>query len=309
MSTNEQVDKNISYQAATSPLGGSYTDNKLRRLQLPELNGKRFLDLGCNTGHYCKLAQAAGATRIVGVDSDPQVIRKAREESPGIEYRDTGWDDFPPGEFDVVIFLSAIHYAKDPCAVVDNIRRQMSHNGLFVLEGGVFFAGEQRASDTLFPSWRKVGDRCRHLSTGYVRNHLLREFDWSVVGPSEPRGGDLVPRHVIHARPASQKPRPTMYSLDVLEYFEAVRFSSETIVEAQPSFAYVRASGALPTVDEAGVASIVASEANFNALANDIAFAVGGTQRVPLRLLPSVSAPLLDRLRAGLAARGVPLIA
>jgi hypothetical protein len=142
---------------------------------------------------------------------------------------------------------------------------------------------------------------------GYARNHLLRDFDWSIIGPSEPRGGDLVPRHVIHAHPAAAKARPATHALDVIEYFEAMRFSAETIVEAQPSFAYVRAAGALSKVDEAGVTAIVASAANHDAFADDIAFAVGGTSRVPLRLLPTVSASFLARLRTALAARGVPL--
>jgi SAM-dependent methyltransferase len=307
MTTNEHVDKNISYQAAASPLGGSYTDNKLRRLQLPSLQGKRFLDLGCNTGHYCKLAQAGGATRVVGVDSDPQVIRKAREESPSIEYRDTGWDDFPPGEFDVVIFLSAIHYAKDPCSVIDNVRRQMAGDGLLVLEGGVFFAGEQRMTDILLPSWRKVGDRCRHLSAGYIQSHLLRDFTWSIIGPSEPRGGDLVPRHVIHARPGPLTARPAAYTLDVLDYVEALRLSSDTIVDSQPSYAYVRAAGSLTSIDAHAVDALLADENHFNAFANDIAYAVAGARRVPLRVLPSLSAPLLNRLRTALTGRGVAL--
>jgi SAM-dependent methyltransferase len=307
MSSHEHTDRNIGYQAAVSPLGGSYTDNKLRRLQLPSLAGKRFLDLGCNTGHYCRLALDAGASRVVGVDSDANVIAKARSESPRIEYRDTGWDDFPPGEFDVVIFLSAIHYAKDPCSVVDNVRLHIAAGGLLLIEGGLIFANQERNTDMLLPSWRKVGDRCRHLSQGYVRNHLLRSFEWSVIGPSEPRGGDLVPRHVIHARPAPEAPRRATFTLDVLEYFEAVRLSSETIVDAQPSCAYVRAAGGLARVDEAGINATLAQEADFNAFVNDIAFAVGGVQRVPLRLSPTVSAPLLGRIDAALAARGVAL--
>jgi hypothetical protein len=288
-------------------LGGSYTDNKLKRLQLPSLAGKRFLDLGCNTGHYCKLALDAGALSVVGVDSDPKVIAKARAESPRVEYRDTGWDDFPPGEFDVVIFLSAIHYAKDPCSVVDNIRRQISPDGLLVLEGGLFFAGEQRSTDTLLPSWRKVGDRCRHLSAGYVRNHLLRSFEWSVIGPSEPRGGDLVPRHVIHARPAAAVNRQSTYTLDLMDYFDAVRLSSQTIVEAQPSYGYVRAAGEFKQIDEAAVSALVSSDTDFNAFVNDIAFAVDGIQRMPLRLLPTVPESLLSRIHSALAARGVAL--
>jgi SAM-dependent methyltransferase len=307
--SNKFEEKNLSYQAAASPLGGSYTDNKLRRLALPPLAGKRFLDLGCNTGVYCRLAMDQGASRVVGVDSDPVVIRKAREGSPHIEYRDTGWDDFPSGTFDIVIFLSAIHYAKDPAAVIANVRSNLATDGLLVLEGGLFDVEGVNTSDILFPSWRKVGDRCRHLTSGYLRNHLLQSFDWKVIGPSEPRGGDLVPRHVIHAVARTARQRAPYYSLDILEYIHAMQYSSQTIVESHPSFNYVRRSASLNELTEDAILTLLDAPADFRAFVDDIAFAVAGYQSIPLRLMPSISKSGLERIRHALVAKGVPILA
>ncbi|HEX6190508.1 MAG TPA: class I SAM-dependent methyltransferase, partial [Pyrinomonadaceae bacterium] len=98
---------NISYQHAPGVKGGSYTENKLQKLNLPPLEGKSFLDLGCNTGFYCNFAKRAGAERAVGVDLDSAVIARARELYPEIEFFDTGWNVLPDGKFDVIICLSA----------------------------------------------------------------------------------------------------------------------------------------------------------------------------------------------------------
>ena len=263
------------------------------------------MDLGCNSGFYCRYARSKGATRVVGVDADKKVIERARQEAPEIEYRDTGWDDFPEGVFDVVIFLSAIHYAIDPCSVVDNIHRSMPAGGCFVLEGGLFDADGLGPTDMLIPSWRKVGDRCRHLSLGYVQNHLLRGFEWKVFGASEPRGGDAVPRHVIHATPREAVARPHYYSLDVADYLRKVRQSADNIVPAQKSYEYVTALGKAPFLMDDFIYDILAGAKNFDAFVDDIAFAVAGRDSRPIRISEQSAPKLHRRLIDALSVRGL----
>ncbi|TYB69326.1 methyltransferase domain-containing protein [Nonomuraea sp. PA05] len=57
---------------------------------LGDLTGKAVLDLGCGTGHYCRLLERAGAGRVVGYDTfEGMIVRTSRRESQealGVEY-------------------------------------------------------------------------------------------------------------------------------------------------------------------------------------------------------------------------------
>ncbi len=301
MTTNTD-DANLSYQSAPAVSGGSYTENKLKALQLPPLAGKRFLDLGCNAGFYCGQALQQGAKRVVGVDLDAKVIQKAREMHPCAEFFDGGWDRFPAGEFDVIICLSAIHYASDPIRLVDEVRSHLSPDGVFVLEGGLVNADDAGGTDILIPSWRQVGDRCRHLSRGYVANHLLRSFTWSIVGKSEKRGGDPVPRVVIHAAPGPVRLERDAYHLDLLEYARCLALSAESIVAVMPSYSYVTALGSASSLSAQEVEALLADPQRHAAFMSDLLFAIGLRRPARVTLAPTLSASFLsdiaDRLRA-----------
>lgn len=43
---------------------------------LPELNGKRVLDLGCGTGRYMRLALEHGAQSVTGIDNSAAMLRQ-----------------------------------------------------------------------------------------------------------------------------------------------------------------------------------------------------------------------------------------
>jgi SAM-dependent methyltransferase len=298
---------NISYQYAPGVKGGSYTENKLQLLNLPPLKGRSFLDLGCNTGFYCNFAKRAGAERTVGVDLDSAVIARARELYPEIEFFDTGWDVLPDGKFDVIICLSAIHYASDPIKLVNNIKTHLSRDGVFVVEGGLIDVAGKFKTDILIPGWRKVGDRCRHLSRGFVDGHLLREFDWKVVGPSEPRGGDNVPRYVVHATQSpsalSDAFEENRYHLDLVEYFEGLALSAETIVPSMPSFNYVSRLGQYSKITSAEVESVLSSDRDFPIFVDDLLFAIGDGGPVNLTLHRTVPEPSLEKLADALCQR------
>ena len=296
---------NLDYQGAVSPLGGSYTANKFRRLSLPDLSGKAFLDLGCNAGYYCDFASRSGARRVVGVDSDRAVISRAREQLPNIEFHDGGWDnDFPVGPFDVVTLLSAIHYAADPVTVIAKVYRELVPGGLLVLEGGVIDPTGMQNSDVLVPGWRKVGDRCRHLSHGYLRNHLLVNFDWRVVGDSEPRGGDDVARYVIHARKAAPQTRAASHTLDLKEYSAGIALSAETVVDAQPASAYLRNWQGKVTNHVDILEQTLKDAVLLDKFVTDLAFALEPSKGLPIDVLPTMTPDLIARVLAQLAMRG-----
>ena len=301
-SINSQT--NLDYQAAPSPLGGSYTENKFRRLALPDLSGCSFLDLGCNAGYYCEYALRSGAKRVVGVDADQDVIAQARKKLPTVEFHDGGWDrDFPSGTFDVVILLSAIHYAVDPVAIVGKVYQALTPGGLLVLEGGLIDPQGTERSDCLVPGWRRVGDRCRHLSYGYLRNHLLTDFHWQVVGDSEPRGGDNVARYVVHARKAASRMRQRTQTLDLVEYAGGLAMSSDTVVDSQPACVYLRhLNRGAPEV--ATLTTILGDPTLFEQFVTDLAYALEPSKSLPVEILPTLENTLILAVASALTKRG-----
>src|SRR5207248_9740578 len=84
------------------------------RSLLPDLGGKRVLDLGCGFGWHCRYAREQGAGFVVGVDLSEKMLARARADTDdtAIEYRRCAIEniDFRANEFDFVISSLALHY-------------------------------------------------------------------------------------------------------------------------------------------------------------------------------------------------------
>lgn len=48
---------------------------------MPELKGKRVLDLGCGFGEHCKKIVDCGAEKVVGIDISQKMLEVARAEN------------------------------------------------------------------------------------------------------------------------------------------------------------------------------------------------------------------------------------
>jgi SAM-dependent methyltransferase len=116
--SNPEVQRRIwdrsadSYRARPLP---TFEDNEfLQRIreQMPEMKGKRFLDVGCGAGVYA-LALAKEGGNALGVDISPRMIEHAKERAltdgiPNAEFDCVNWQDADidalgyRGAFDVV---------------------------------------------------------------------------------------------------------------------------------------------------------------------------------------------------------------
>lgn len=180
------------YQTFPEAPGASMTVEKLKALCLPELAGKRFLDVGCNEGFFCGYAIREGATRVVGIDNSAHFIARARERFAAGDFRLQGWDNLPEGPFDVILLASALHYADDQPALVRRLMELLSKDGVLVLEMGVI------SSPTA--EWRRIKrdiDERMFPTMGAVRE-LLAGYAWKWMGQSSAQAGDPVGRHVFH---------------------------------------------------------------------------------------------------------------
>jgi ubiquinone/menaquinone biosynthesis C-methylase UbiE len=188
------------YQSFPDAAGDSVTLDKLKALQLPDLAGRSFLDVGCNEGFFCGFALYQGASRVIGIDHSAEFVGRARRRFPGCEFLHQGWDSLPDGTFDAVLLASALHYADDQPGLIDRLMRKVARDGVLVLEIGIV---SSRSS-----SWVKVkrGIDERHFPTMSKLHEVLEAYAWKWMGPSVNQSGDPVSRHVIHVshrRPVS----------------------------------------------------------------------------------------------------------
>jgi len=191
------------YQSFPGAAGDSHTLDKLKALHMPVLEGRSFLDVGCNEGFFCGFARFSGATRVVGIDHSAEFVRRAQSRFPDCEFHAKDWSGLPEGTFDVILLASALHYADDQGALIDRLVEKLSPDGVLVLELGIVSSDKAE--------WVTVvrGIDERQFPTMPLLDELLRNKSWKWMGPSVRQAGDPVPRHVVHV----SRRRPVAYLL------------------------------------------------------------------------------------------------
>lgn len=121
---------------------GDYPAVKWRRFAhtIPfDLSGKTVLDIGCNAGFYSIQMKSRGASRVLGIDVDPDYIRQAQFAADTIgakiEFAELSvYDIASLGErFDIVLFLGVLYHLRHPLLALDLIREHVAGD-LFVCQ-------------------------------------------------------------------------------------------------------------------------------------------------------------------------------
>jgi SAM-dependent methyltransferase len=103
---------------------------------LPEVDGRRVLDLGCGTGQLARYLATIGAAEVAGVDVSERMLALARAEwaHPRVTYRREAVEKvaFPPARFDVVVSSLVFHYVDDYRALVLRIAGWLAPGGVLV---------------------------------------------------------------------------------------------------------------------------------------------------------------------------------
>jgi toxoflavin synthase len=105
-----------------------------------KLDGRTVLDLACGEGHYTRRLKQAGASRVVGVDISPEMIKLAEESEKanplGCQYLVGNAATVSLGErFDVLVGVYLLNYASSKAMLVDLCRTIHDHlkpSGAFV---------------------------------------------------------------------------------------------------------------------------------------------------------------------------------
>ncbi len=98
--------------------------------------GERILDLGCGTGQLTQKIAETGAI-VAGIDQSNEMIEKAKNNYPQLEFAVADARDFQVKEpFDVVFSNAALHWIPQADAVIHCIWQTLKPGGRFVAEFG-----------------------------------------------------------------------------------------------------------------------------------------------------------------------------
>ena len=114
---------------------GDYPFVKFRhfRNSLPQdMSGMSVLDIGCNGGFYSLEMKRRGASRVLGIDTDPRYLAQAsfaaQVRELDVEFLQMPvWDVAALGEkFDLVIFMGVLYHLRHPLLALDLIHEHVA---------------------------------------------------------------------------------------------------------------------------------------------------------------------------------------
>lgn len=98
--------------------------------------GENILDVGCGTGDLAELISKKGAN-VLGIDSSEDMIYKAKEKYPHIEFLIASASDFRfARKFDAVFSNATLHWVLEKEKAIDCIYKCLKPKGRFVAEFG-----------------------------------------------------------------------------------------------------------------------------------------------------------------------------
>jgi SAM-dependent methyltransferase len=116
------------------------------RALLPDLRGRKVLDLGCGFGWFCRWARQQGAARVLGIDVSEKMLARSSAEAayPALTYTRADMEhlDLPPASFDLVYSSLALHYVENLSGLMSQVYRSLVRGGhlVFSVEHPIFSA-------------------------------------------------------------------------------------------------------------------------------------------------------------------------
>ena len=169
----------------------------------------RVLDVGTGTGRIVELF-AAHSSRLVAIDSSPEMLRLARAKianlSPEIASKiDIKLGDFNnlpvgAGEFDTAIFHQVLHYAQHPEAVIAEAIRTLAPGGRLVI---VDFAAHDLEELRTVHAHARLGFSDDFMKKAFISHGL------QMVHQTALEAGALVVKVWMGEKLPTQQPRPT----------------------------------------------------------------------------------------------------
>jgi SAM-dependent methyltransferase len=151
------------------------------RALLPDLRGRRVLDLGCGFGWFCRWARQNGAAYVLGIDASEKMLARGRATTvdPAVTYTRADMEDLElrPNSFDVVYSSLALHYVENLSGLMSQTHRSLIPGGtlVFSVEHPIFTAPSE-------PNWSlNAAGRNIWPVDGYL-DEGPRSTDWLTQG-------------------------------------------------------------------------------------------------------------------------------
>lgn len=154
------------------------------RKLIPDVKGKRILDLGCGYGENDKYCRELGAKDILGIDISEHMIKIAKENNndENIKYKVMAMENINEIEekFDIVISSLAFHYVKDYEKLINDIYNLLNDDGILI-----FSIDHPLRIASKFETWMKknyteINGKWFVLVSDYNREGI-REKEWNGV--------------------------------------------------------------------------------------------------------------------------------
>ena len=151
------------------------------RSMLPDVDGKRVMDLGCGFGWFSRWAEQHGAASVRGVDVSSSMLERARAETTAdtIEYERVDLDllELDPDSTDLVFSSLALHYVRDLRRLLCTVAGSMTPGAsmVFSVEHPIYSAPSTQQFES-----SATGDRIWPLDNYLVEGRRVRK--WFVDG-------------------------------------------------------------------------------------------------------------------------------
>ena len=151
------------------------------RALLPDLAGRRVVDLGCGFGAFARWVRQHGAAHVLGLDLSENMIARAKRDTndPDIAYliADLEHLALPQAAFDFAYSALALHYIEDFERLVRTVHRALAPGAgfVFTIEHPVYMAPAH-------PGWRHEDDGRRTWPVDGYSIEGPRTTDWLAKG-------------------------------------------------------------------------------------------------------------------------------
>jgi len=150
------------------------------RALLPDLAGKRVVDLGCGFGWFCRWAAAQGAAQVLGLDVSENMLARARAASAHeivYERADLETLSLPEASFDLAYSSLAFHYVENVAGLLATVHRALGPGGklVFSVEHPIYTAPSH-------PGWVMDAPGRRTWPIDGYSSEGSRTTDWLAKG-------------------------------------------------------------------------------------------------------------------------------